>query len=334
MVIKFFIKSKKKKKSCCPKWTNEHLYRLNVAACVFHSLFAVMILCQGLAGKSTFTIVITTSLPIVPTPIPAPFNTTLCNDKQYKDVFKWFKCIRALTDNYDYSPDGIMPPFQTEVTTQFKMWTLIFTFCVITAVSHLLIATKLRSRYEQWLKDHRQPLRYLEYSITAPIMIVIVLALSRVTDLYLLIANALLMCAVNVFGGIIEWIPKTATAASAVAKADAVTGGIIRCWGWIVSAIIFVFQFWQLWSVFGKTISPWIDAENETSELMSQLFGFIIILNVLIFVCFLSFPIVNLVECLKKNSDFVKFEAAYIFCSFVAKGVLVIIVFTAAVQRN
>ena len=241
---------------CGAKDGFESLKRINIAAAVMHAIFALLIVSVGLAGKSPFQIVVTTSLPIVPDPIPAPFNTTICNGNTYDDVFEWFRCIR---ENNDYkqdlirdagytdisedptSPDAIMPPFKTEylVTDQFQMWTLIFAFSALTCLSHALIAAPLKPAYDYWLSRNTQPLRYLEYSITASIMFVIVLSLTRVTDLYLILANALLMCAVNVFGGILEWVtlgipvdytPKPWT---------------IRAWAWTLSGFIFLFHIYN-----------------------------------------------------------------------------------------
>ena len=74
------------------------------------------------------------------------------------------------------------------------------------------------------------------------------------------------------------------------------------------------------------------------------------ILNVVILACFLTFPIVNLVQFFYYTNDkcrkrlgsgekgdlyfAIRFEAAYIFCSLIAKAALVIIVFVASVQRG
>ena len=58
----------------------DSLWRINVAAAVLHALLAIMILAVGIGGNSTFQIVVTRSLPIVPSPIPFPFNTTTCNN--------------------------------------------------------------------------------------------------------------------------------------------------------------------------------------------------------------------------------------------------------------
>lgn len=338
---------------CGSKDGFDSLFRLNVAAAILHALLAIMALGSGLAGNSPFQVVVTRNLPVVPEPVPFPFNSTQCGGESYDDVFEWFKCIRenfeddyktGLVEDYGYnvisetsgSPDTVMPPFKTTylVNDEWQMWTLIFAFSLLTSLSHLLIAWPLRSQYQEWLSMNVQPLRYLEYSVTASIMFVIVLALTRVTDLYLLLANALLMCTVNVFGGLIEYIAPQAWA--------------IRGWAWLVSAVVFIFQFWQLWDIYALTVEPWLN--GPTAELMEQLFGFVTILNAVILTCFLTFPIVNLVQffyytnercksCMQRESKqdlffAVRFEAAYVFCSLIAKAALVIIVFVASVQRG
>ena len=372
---------------CCAKDGWDSLFRLNVAAAVLHAIFALATLYVGITGKSPFAIVVTTSLPIVPVPIPAPFNDTTCKGKTYDDVFDWFQCIRENNNYTNYtqdlikdegytdisdsptSPDSIMPPFKTEfITTDgFQLWTLIFTFSLLTAISHLLIATKFKKAYEYWLKNDRQPLRYFEYSITASIMFVIVLALSRVTDMYLLIANALLMCTVNVFGGILEWVsidtplkedengksyPPSPSSIDTPLKEDEngksypPSPSCIRAWAWATSAIVFIFQFWQLYNIFDKTVIPYTAENNPSKDLWLQLFGFVNILNAAIATSFTLFPIVNFIQFIylidgrksicfdDKVTQFIAFEAIYIFLSFLAKGFLVVIVLAASVQRK
>ena len=341
----------------------DSLRRLNIAAAVLHAILALLILGVGLGGNSPFALVVTRTLPKVPTPIPAPFNSTVCGGKEYTDVFKWFKCIndenpddnykKTLIEESGYqllsgnptSPDAILPPFETEflLKDSWKLWTLIFAFSVLTSASHTAIASVLRPAYEFWLSRDTQPLRYLEYSVTASIMMVIVLSLTRVTDVYLLIVNALLMCVVNVFGGVIEWITLSVPVDFTPRPSD------IRAWAWVVAAVVFIFQFWQLWDIYQVTVGPWLAETNDAAPLMEQLFGFVTILNIVILICFLSFPIVSLVQflyyvngtcrkCLQKSSQddlyfALRFEAAYIFCSLFAKAALVIIVFVSSVQR-
>ena len=210
------LKAETTPKKCC--WmdvTHENLKKLNIAAFVFHLVFAILSLSVGIAKKDPFNLVVTRSLPVAPTPVPVPFNNATCGGTKYDDVYKWFDCISEkndykvdLVEQNGYTvvtgnaqaPDAVMPPFDTtfllpyendkgELTGFLPLWTLITAFCVLTALFHALLAWPLNKEYRSWLDRYRQPLRYVEYSITASIMFVIVLALSRVTDVYLLIAN-------------------------------------------------------------------------------------------------------------------------------------------------
>jgi len=350
--------AQKRSARCLPSPQDENygLRVLNIVAFTLHSIFAIVTLSVGIAGKSPFSLVVTRSLPMAPSPVPEPFNSPTCGNKTYDDVFKWFDCISAeneyrvdLVEQNGYkvitgdaqAPDAVLPPFQTdilipstsasgEVRGEWAIWTLIFAFCALTAMFHALLAWSFVGPYNDMLKSNRQPLRYLEYSITASIMMVIVLSLSRVTDVYLLWANLLLMACVNVLGGLIEWIDFPAGRCSPELA--------VRLWGWVVSFVVFVFQFVQLWDIFDVTVSPWLSDSNPTSELFGQLFNFVRILNWAILLSFCVFPLINVVHqgllISGKDDVGVAVEMAYVVASLVAKGALVFIVFAGSIRRD
>jgi Heliorhodopsin len=61
-------------------------------------------------------------------------------------------------------------------------------FPLITALFHALIAFDLRNQYNQWVfAEGRNPLRWIEYSITASLMTWTILQLSGVTNIFLLV---------------------------------------------------------------------------------------------------------------------------------------------------
>jgi len=350
--------AQKRSARCLPSPQDENygLRVLNIVAFTLHSIFAIVTLSVGIAGKSPFSLVVTRSLPMAPSPVPEPFNSPTCGNKTYDDVFKWFDCISAeneyrvdLVEQNGYkvitgdaqAPDAVLPPFQTdilipstsasgEVRGEWAIWTLIFAFCALTAMFHALLAWSFVGPYNDMLKSNRQPLRYLEYSITASIMMVIVLSLSRVTDVYLLWANVLLMACVNVLGGLIEWIDFPAGRCSPELA--------VRLWGWVVSFVVFVFQFVQLWDIFDVTVSPWLSDSNPTSELFGQLFNFVRILNWAILLSFCVFPLINVVHqgllISGKDDVGVAVEMAYVVASLVAKGALVFIAFAGSIRRD
>lgn len=357
------------KQCCCWEVSKNNLKTLNITAFGFHLLLAIVSLSVGVVKKNPFNLVVTRSLPVAPTPVPTPFNNATCGGEEYEDVFKWFNCVgktnkyqvdlvkkngyTLITDNAQ-GPDAVMPPFKTtfllpyendkgDLTGIWPLWTLITSFCLLTALFHALLAWPLRAEYHDWLEKSRQPLRYVEYSITASIMFVIVLALSRVTDIYLLIANALLMMCINTFGGIMEWIEPSQKNVSQK-NVSFPPYLIVRLWGWAVSFLVFVFQFWQLWNIFEYTVQPWLVDTNPTAELFGQLFNFVRVLNWAILLSFCVFPVINAVQVIfyvkyaqepeKLKEYSIQFETAYVMASFLSKGLLVIIVFVGAVMRN
>jgi len=59
-------------------------------------------------------------------------------------------------------------------------------FLLLAAVDHLLVATVLRRMYERYLAINRNPFRWIEYSISASIMHVMIAQLAGIFDIHLL----------------------------------------------------------------------------------------------------------------------------------------------------
>lgn len=77
---------------------------------------------------------------------------------------------------------------------------LIAAFFFISAIAHGLVATVYRNRYEADLKKKVNKMRWIEYSLSASIMMVAIAVLSGVTDLSLLIAIFALDAVMNLLG--------------------------------------------------------------------------------------------------------------------------------------
>lgn len=97
------------------------------------------------------------------------------------------------------NPDPAIP-FDAEITTiknPLTMSTAVVSFYLITAVSHLIYATLWRQGYLEALRNHHNPARWIEYSISATIMVYIVSIVSGVRDVNAIIpivgANAATM---------------------------------------------------------------------------------------------------------------------------------------------
>lgn len=284
---------------------------------------------------------------------------------------EWFQCIRKsdwkgmMQSNKDFfmAPNGRMMPkgnyvlFEPFGDTVPYLWWGVVLFCVITTLFHFILAwgvavndeeeEKCNCRncsvpYYRWIINGRQPLRWAEYSITASIMVVLVLVINRVTDIYQIIYSFIVMELINSFG----------------AGIDYVNNPVIVLWFWFCSGTAFAWQFVLIFNTYFNTIKPYVTRTDDftADELWGGLFGFITPLNFAIFASFSSFAVVNVVhQCARfkgcfsckdgelkankedeanKTRNMFWAEVAYITLSFISKGLLVIIVSVGATARD
>lgn len=102
--------------------------------------------------------------------------------------------------------DGNLLPDKDNLARVAAWYILIF-FSPITSAFHLALATIpcIRNRYHRCVFDlNRNPFRWIEYSITASIMTVVIMMLSGVTNLFLLIGGIFANVDMNIFGYILE----------------------------------------------------------------------------------------------------------------------------------
>ena len=103
---------------------------------------------------------------------------------------------------YNDVTNSITPISETLFTI--RIGPLVAMFLFISAVAHLLIATVLYYRYVQNLKNHMNPYRWLEYSISASLMIVIIAMLTTIYDIGTLLALFTLTAVMNLMGLMME----------------------------------------------------------------------------------------------------------------------------------
>lgn len=77
-------------------------------------------------------------------------------------------------------------------------------FLLLAAIDHLLSAGPLRGRYEQMLRQGRNDLRWLEYSVSASLMLVLIAAFVGIWDLAALIGLFAATSAMIAFGAVQE----------------------------------------------------------------------------------------------------------------------------------
>ena len=301
---------------------------------------------------------------------PGSNSTPPCKVGVYapEEFVDWFQCLRksdwkkTIAANPDFIrapngrlfPKGNWVPFEPFETTIYLWWGVVF-FCLVTALFHLILLwggyahtgrddhfewRRCAVPYWKWIQQGRQPLRWAEYSITASVMIVLILSINRVTDIYQIAYSFILMELINSFG----------------AGIDYTNSPVICLWFWVCSGTAFFWQWVLIFNSYFQTIKPYVERrENFTADLLwKQLFDFITPLNWVILLSFSSFAVVNLIHqcyrfrgCLDRSLRpkeevtgetrtrlMFKAEVAYIFLSFLSKGLLVIIVSAAASSQQ
>jgi uncharacterized membrane protein required for colicin V production len=162
---------------------------------------------------------------------------------------------------------------------EFYVIYLVIAFSVITSVAHLSIASCLYEYYRKELKEFRQPLRWLEYSITASLMMVVVLLLCNMTNAFVLGAITLLTMSYNSFGAAMEY--------------PSVKLWAIRFWFYVISVLGFGFSFFVAFMYYYRAIAPWLDllTDGYTCSAWADLFGFVTIVVWSLFLSYLTFPL-------------------------------------------
>ena len=115
-----------------------------------------------------------------------------------EDFFTWSSCARAnSTDTMVNDAFRLATPlkrYEEDFNGEFYVIYLVIAFSALTSISHFSIASCLYGYYRSELGKFRQPLRWLEYSITASIMMVVVLLLCNMTNAFILGAVLLPQC--------------------------------------------------------------------------------------------------------------------------------------------
>nr|7CLJ_A Chain A, heliorhodopsin [Thermoplasmatales archaeon SG8-52-1] len=121
--------------------------------------------------------------------------------------------VLYLSNNFSL-PITVNKPVYNEITNSIspvaetlfsiEIGPLVAMFLFISATAHILIATVLYYRYVQNLKNHMNPYRWFDYSISASFMIVIIAMLTTIYDLGTLLALFTLTAVMNLMGLMME----------------------------------------------------------------------------------------------------------------------------------
>jgi hypothetical protein len=186
---------------------------------------------------------------------------------------------------------------------------LVAAFLFLSAAAHFIIATVYNKRYQEDLKKGINVARWIEYSLSASVMIVAIALLVGIYDIMSLIMMFSLVAIMNLLGLVMEVHNQTTKKTNWLSYWLGCLAGIVP---WIVIAFYL-----------------WLGADNGSSAPT-----FVYWIFVSIFVFFDSFAI-NMVLQYKKVGKWREYlygERAYIILSLVAKSLLVWQVFAGTLR--
>lgn len=192
---------------------------------------------------------------------------------------------------------------QLEPATQYlfdiSLPVLIAMFFFLSAAAHLIIATIYRKKYESNLRKGINKARWIEYSLSASIMMVAIALLSGIYALSILIAIFALVAVMNLCGLVMEVHNQTTARTNWLSFFIGCLAGIVP---WIIIGLYF-----------------WASASNGSAPP-----AFVYWIYVSIFAFFNCFAINMILQYKKigKWQDYLYGERAYIILSLVAKSAL------------
>jgi len=174
-------------------------------------------------------------------------------------------------------------------------------FLFMSAIAHFLLAWPLRSWYERRLAAGIQPMRWLEYSLSSSVMIVIIAALAGIQEIGTLVAIFGVNAAMNLFGWSMESANQGRTKTQWNHYVFGVVAGIVP---WIVITI-------ALWSA-------------ATEPGAAAIPAFVWAIFVSLFITFNIFAITMILQYRKigRWRDYLTGEKTYMFMSLFAKTIL------------
>jgi hypothetical protein len=198
---------------------------------------------------------------------------------------------------YNHASLHLVPATKTLFHLQLPL--LIALFFFISAAAHLMIATVYNSRYNRNLKLGINKIRWVEYSLSASVMMVAIGLLVGIYDLSSLVMLFVLASIMNLMGLVMEVHNQTTNRTNWLSY-------FIGCWAGIIPWAVVAFYMWL--------------GADQGSRAPTFVYG----IFVSIFVFFSCFGI-NMVLQYKKIGPWKNYlygERAYIILSLVAKSLL------------
>ena len=205
----------------------------------------------------------------------------------------------ALPVSVNYLKDAPVPgaDFESILLFDFPIALGVAAFSLLSALAHFWIVGPGYARYKDHLSNQRNIARWIEYSISSTLMIVLISLINAVWDVVALIAIAGVNVAMILFGWLQEKYEEPGK------------GGLLPFWFGCIAGIV-------PWiAMFGLLFSP-----GSSSEAPGFVYGVVFSL----FLFFNSFAIVQWLQYKRigRFADYLVGERSYITLSFIAKSAL------------
>ena len=151
-------------------------------------------------------------------------------------------------------------------------------------------------KYNDMIDNNRNPLRFVEYSFSASIMLISIALLNGVTDINLITSIAVLTSSCQLCGLAVEYIENIKIKY------------LIHFNGWL--------QFCWAYGIIGHAFLKSIDASESSSDIKPPDFVYIIV--IVLFLLYSSFGLVQLCELFMEIKPYTK-EKTYVLLSLTAK---------------
>lgn len=197
-----------------------------------------------------------------------------------------------------------------ELLFSFPLAYLVAAFFGLSALAHFLVAYPLRTRYEGWLAQQFNPMRWAEYALSSTLMILGIASLSFVTDAGALIAIAVCNASMNLFGWSME---------------EANIGRKNVQWShYIFGCIAGIAPWLALFTSVGLSLANWPTGVGPNGRSLEEFKPVLIAIYVSLFISFNIFAVNMVLQRLKVGrwADYLHGERSYMILSLVAKTLL------------
>ncbi len=197
-----------------------------------------------------------------------------------------------------------------ELLFSFPLAYLVAAFFGLSALAHFLVAFPLRSRYEGWLAQQFNPMRWAEYALSSTLMILGIASLSFITDAGALIAIAVCNASMNLFGWSME---------------EANIGRKRVQWShYIFGCIAGIAPWIALFTSVGLSLANWPTGVGPNGGSLEDFKPVLIAIYVSLFISFNIFAINMVLQRMQigRWKDYLHGERSYMILSLVAKTLL------------